>query len=180
MIIIALKGKNGSGKSTVARFLSQKLTEKGVTNKVLAFADPLKRIVNNLTNGGYNWDNREIKDKGGRSLLENYADAIKDSFSFNPFFSQVYKDIQDFQLNEMWSSKEDKFVAIISDLRFKSEYEYFPALQTLGKVVVVEIDNPLTRNNPSEYDLDAIPSNKTLVFNSKVEEQIDALITELL
>ena len=172
MIIIALKGKNGSGKSTVARFLSQKLTEKGVTNKVLAFAEPLKKIVNYIYDDVIDFENRKEKENN-RNLLETTADAIKSSFSFNPFVYQVCR-----QLDYCYSY--DIEVCIISDLRFESESDGLYSWLETDDLTIVEIINTLTDNNPPEYDELLIKADKTLVFNSTVEEQIDALITELL
>lgn len=177
MIIIALKGKNGSGKSTVAKFLSQKLTEKGVTNKVLAFAEPLKKIFNKMSTQAtgleFDFENRNIKTEF-RKDLEHIADSIKDSFTFNPFVVEILN-----QLDLVLSY--DGTVAIISDLRFESEYNgLYNYVGADEQLIVVEIKNNLTDNNPPEYDELLIKADKTLVFNSKVGEQIDALVTELL
>ena len=173
MKIIALKGKNGSGKSTVAKFLSQKLEEKGISNKVLAFAEPLKKIVNYIYDDVIEFENRKEKENN-RNLLETTADAIKSSFSFNPFVYQVCR-----QLDYCYSY--DIEVCIISDLRFESEYDgLYNYVEADEQLIVVEIKNKLTDNNPPEYDELLIKADKILVFNSKVEEQIDALITELL
>lgn len=168
-----LKGKNGSGKSTVATMLSQKLTEKGISTKVLAFADPLKKIADKITNKEENWENREFKNEN-RDSLELVANAIKTSFNFNPFVQEILN-----QLDILLSY--DGTVAIISDLRFESEYNgLYNYVESDRQLIVVEIKNPLTHNTPSEYDLDLIPTDKIINFDVTVEEQIDNLIEKLI
>lgn len=188
MKIIALKGKNGSGKSTVSQILSKKLTEMGISNKVLSFAEPLKKIANKVNNYSMDknpdWDYRPFKEQH-RYTLEHLANAIKSSFSFNPFAREVLNSIYDFDAElaivDIWREKPS-FV-IVSDLRFKDELEALGNWieeETEDELIVVEISNPLTDNNPPEYDLDLIVSNKTLNFDSTIEKQIDKLLTEIL
>jgi hypothetical protein len=187
MKIIALKGKNGSGKSTVAAMLAKKLDEKGVSNKVLAFAEPLKKIVDKAffpKKSPLNWENRDEKEVG-RNLLETTADAIKSSFSFNPFAKEVLNSIYNFDTElamvDIWREKQS--VVIISDLRFKDELEVLGNWieeELEDELIVVEIQNTLTQNNPSEYDLDLITANKTLIFGKDIEVQLDSLIKEIL
>ena len=182
MKIIALKGKNGSGKSTVAAMLAKKLDEKGISNKVLSFAEPLKKIVN-LTYNKVNWENRMAKELY-RDKLEDLANAIKSAFSTNVFATEVLNQIKDYNYQvtrgDIWETKPS-FV-IVSDLRFTSEH--FALANSIDndwedELIVVEILNNLTQSNPPEYDLDLIVSNKTLNFDSTVEVQIDSLLKEL-
>jgi energy-coupling factor transporter ATP-binding protein EcfA2 len=184
MIIIALKGKNGSGKSTVAAMLAKKLDEKGISNKVLSFAEPLKKIVNYIYDDVIDFENRKEKENN-RNLLETTADAIKSSFSFNPFAEELVKQIKDYDFQvstgDIWETKPS-FV-IVSDLRFDSEH--FALANCIDndwedELIVVEIQNILTQNNPSEYDLDLIKANKTLIFGKDIEVQLDSLIKEIL
>ena len=188
MIIIALKGKNGSGKSTVAAMLAKKLDEKGVSNKVLSFAEPLKKIANEINNYGMqespDWDYRPFKEQH-RHTLEHLANAIKYAFSTNVFAEELVKQIKDYDFQvstgDIWETKPS-FV-IVSDLRFDSEH--FALANCIDndwedELIVVEITNPLTDNNPSEYDLDLIKANKTLIFGKDIESQIDELLTNIL
>ena len=175
MKIIALKGKNGSGKSTVAAMLSKKLDEKGISNKVLAFAEPLKKIVNYIYDDVIDFENRKEKENN-RNLLETTADAIKSSFGFNPFVVQVTDTICTSMLK-----KDGLDVAIISDLRFESEYMGLKEFMiNPDNIIVVEIQNVLTQNNPSEYDLDLIKADFILNFDGTIENQIEELLTKIL
>lgn len=181
MIIIALKGKNGSGKSTVAAMLAKKLDEKRISNKVLSFAEPLKSIANKMIYHGEGsnpqWEDREFKDKN-RNSLEWIANAIKESFDFNPFVFQVLSDLSAFLVEK----EEDTSVAIVSDLRFLEEYEGLSnwcSTQT-DKLIVIEVTNPLTHNNPDEYQLKDIPHDYTIEFNAYIEQQIEVLIETIL
>jgi hypothetical protein len=184
VVIIALKGKNGSGKSTVAVMLAKKLDEKGISNKVLSFAEPLKKIVNYIYDDVIDFENRKEKENN-RNLLETTADAIKSSFSFNPFAEELVKKIKDYDFQvstgDIWETKPS-FV-IVSDLRFDSEH--FALANCIDndwedELIVVEIQNILTQNNPSEYDLDLIKANKTLIFGKDIEAELDSLIKEIL
>jgi Mrp family chromosome partitioning ATPase len=172
MIIIALKGKNGSGKSTVAAMLAKKLDEKGISNKVLSFAEPLKKIVNYIYDDVIDFENRKEKESN-RNLLETTADAIKFSFSFNPFVYQICR-----QLDYCYSY--DIEVCIISDLRFESESDGIYSWLESDDLTIVEITNPLTDLNPPEYDELLIKADKTLIFDGTIETQINGLLTEIL
>jgi energy-coupling factor transporter ATP-binding protein EcfA2 len=172
MKIIALKGKNGSGKSTVAAMLAKKLDEKGVSNKVLSFAEPLKKIVNYIYDDVIDFENRKEKENN-RNLLETTADAIRSSFSFNPFVYQVCR-----QLDYCYAY--DIEICIVSDLRFESESDGIYSWLETDDLTIVEITNPLTDNNPSEYDLDLIKADKTLIFGKDIEVQIDELLNSIL
>jgi len=171
MIIIALKGKNGSGKSTVAAMLAKKLDEKGISNKVLSFAEPLKKIVNYIYDDVIDFENRKEKESN-RNLLETTADAIKSAFSTNVFAKELRHKL----------IRPITDVTIVSDLRFDSEYFELADFVwgTEDKLIVVEIKNKLTENNPSEYDLDLIKADKTLIFDGSIETQIELLMEELL
>lgn len=175
MIIIALKGKNGSGKSTVAGLLSEKLNKQGINNKVLSFAEPLKKIVDNLFTDfkqGFDWENRVSKENA-RSLLEETADAIKSAFSFNPFILQL----------EQHLLYTIPAINIVTDLRFVQEYESLAERIDIfenDKLFVVEITNPLTDSNPDEYQLNLISSDYTIEFNNTLNEQLDELLTKIL
>jgi len=184
MKIIALKGKNGSGKSTVAAMLAKKLDEKDISNKVLSFAEPLKKIVNYIYDDVIDFENRKEKENN-RNLLEITADAIKSSFSFNPFAKEVLNSIYNFdtELAMVDILREKQSVVIISDLRFKDELEglgNWIEEELEDELIVVEITNPLTDNNPSEYDELLIKSDKTLIFGKDIEDQLDSLLVEIL
>jgi energy-coupling factor transporter ATP-binding protein EcfA2 len=173
MKIIALKGKNGSGKSTVAAMLAKKLDEKGVSNKVLSFAEPLKTFMDLTTKAKREfWEIRKFKEDN-RKVIEDFASAIKESFSFNPFSYQVCIDLDSCYAKEIQ-------VVIISDLRFQSEYDGLYNWLETEDLTVIEITNPLTQNNPPEYDELLIKANKTLIFGKDIEIQLDSLIKEIL
>jgi len=147
MKIIAIKGKNSSGKSTVAAMLAKKLDEKGISNKVLSFAEPLKKIATELYATPVDWENRMQKDLY-RHNLELLADAIKFAFSFNVFAEELL-----INLGNFWDYKAVEQVAIISDLRFESEYKSLLNFsQEEDELIIIEIKNKLTDNNPPEYD----------------------------
>lgn len=175
MIIIALKGKNGSGKSTTAALISKALDKRGLSNKVLSFAEPLKKLTNKIVYSGKveesDWDDRGFKERN-RKALEKVAEGIKSSFSFNPFAKEIRYKLLRPAVN----------VCIISDLRFYSEHFELEGFVwgTDDRLIVIEITNPLTQNNPSEYDLDKIESNYSIQFNNQVEQQIEEILDKIL
>lgn len=175
MKIIALKGKNGSGKSTVAAMLAKKLDEKGISNKVLSFAEPLKKIVDKAffpKKSPLNWENRDEKEVG-RNLLETTADAIKENFNFNPFVQQL--------LNLLDLYYDTTSVIIISDLRFESELSGLQNWLSSGDdLEILEITNVLTNSNPIEYDENLIFSNEIIIFDSTLEKQINTFLESIL
>lgn len=179
MKIIALKGNNGSGKSTVSALIASKLSEKGIDNKVLAFADPLKKILKEIQyyefGQDYNIEDRTVKNSK-RNDLEQYANIIKESFSKNPFIWEIVDQLCSFNINSHLSPDE---VAIISDLRFEDEYRTLKRFAHDGdELIIIEIQNTLTPG--SEYELDKINSDYVIQFNSNLEEQIDNILKEIL
>lgn len=174
MKIIALKGKNGSGKSTVSAMLSKKLDEKGVSNKVLSFAKPAKTSYENFLGYKVNWEDRVEKEKH-REGLEKWCKAIKSAFSFNVFAEEVLLNI-DKEIKEL---NIQNF--ILSDLRFEDEYKAMQnKIPIWSKLIIIEIKNPLTDNNPPEYDLDKIPSDIIVNFDGDLELSIEKLLVEIL
>jgi thymidylate kinase len=172
MIIISLKGKNGSGKSTVAAMLAKKLDEKGISNKILSFAEPLKKIVDKLyTFTGIAWEDRGEKEIN-RDKLEETANVIKESLNFNPFVTQL--------LNQLDLLYDTAKVVIVSDLRFESEYNGLYNWLETDDLYVLEILNKLTDNNPDEYQLKDIPSDDVIVFDSEIENQLDHYLDSIL
>jgi len=170
MKIIALKGKNGSGKSTVAAMLAKKLDEKDISNKVLSFAEPLKKIVNYIYNDVIDFENRKEKESN-RNLLETTADAIKSAFSTNVFAKELRHKL----------IRPITDVTIVSDLRFDSEYFELANFVwgTEDRLIVIEIKNKLTDNNSLEYDEDLIISDKFIIFDSTLEVQLDQLLIDI-
>lgn len=174
MKIIALKGNNGSGKSTIAALIASKLSEKGIDNKVLAFADAPKRSFNKYKGITIDWENREQKELY-RKEFKKYCESIKEEFNYNLF---VYQIIQ--ELNKLYDFFNKSNIAIVSDLRFLEEYETLMGWcsEDAEKLIVIEIQNTLTPG--SEYELDKISSDYVIQFNSNLEEQIDNILKEIL
>lgn len=172
MKIIALKGKNGSGKSTVASMLAKKLDEKGISNKVLSFAEPLKKIYDKLQPDNIDWNNREDKELVRHSLDFLANEAIKPAFSFNPFVQEL--------LNQLDLLYDNTSVVIVSDLRFESEYSGLYNWLETDDLHVLEITNSLTDNTPEEYQLSLIPSDDIIEFNSEIETQLDNYLNSIL
>lgn len=163
-------GKAGSGKDTIGFLLGDLLKRKGYSNKRYAFADGVKDMAAALTGvARYRFDYQDFKKDyffsltDGRTyhvdskpighdlitirqLLQKLGtDVMQRIFGKNVWVNKVFSEIQ----NE---SKYCK-VGIITDVRFKHEYE---AIKNAGGIII-RINNPYikpTDNHISEVDLD--------------------------
>lgn len=111
-VVILVSGKAGSGKSTVADRLRQKLEDlEGIDTMLYGFADPIKYIAKAFAG----WDGE--KDEKGRRLLQKIGQIFRD---YNPniwvkhFLNQLDKK----------SGLFPKNFAVISDWRFPNELAY--------------------------------------------------------
>lgn len=111
-VVILVSGKAGSGKSTVADRLRQKLEDlEGIDTMLYGFADPIKYIAKAFAG----WDGE--KDEKGRRLLQKIGQIFRD---YNPniwvkhFLNQLDKK----------SGLFPKNFAVISDWRFPNELSY--------------------------------------------------------
>lgn len=106
VIIIAVAGRMGSGKTHIAKIISNLLIEEGFTVSFLPFAKPLKDAAFSL-----GWDGK--KDKRGRRFLQKLGtDCVREydhTFWITKWGSNVADSVCD--------------VVICDDLRFKNEVE---------------------------------------------------------
>ena len=78
-ILICITGENGSGKSTVANYLSDKYNLNSA-----AFADMLNDIYYEITGHFFSSLPRDIKDKERQQIID-LADSIQSVFGSNVF-----------------------------------------------------------------------------------------------
>lgn len=148
--IIALSGKKGSGKSTVAVEFNLKMLS---AYKVVAFATPIKEIIATMT--GCDLDALEqqkfkdslttyLKPDGVaytyRELMQKIGDLYRQEFGENVFVDQLFHRHRGRNL-------------IIADCRYKNELK---AIEERGGVVI-RVNRVLTNadSHSSETDLDA-------------------------
>ncbi len=120
-LVVLISGKAGSGKSTAAKILNDKMEKLGLDTLRYGFADPIKHIAKAF--GG--WD--EKKDDKGRQLLQ------KIGYIFREYDEHIW--VKHF-LNQLdkRSGMFPKNVVIIDDWRFPNELAYLqnnPILETV-------------------------------------------------
>lgn len=157
MRIIAISGKVGSGKDTLAGILTRLLNQRGFSVESFAFADRLKRAIAYMRNEDEGlYYSREGKDGGEaerRQLLENVGKAAC-SVDKSIFIRSTYKD-----MSALLKGKHKK-VAIITDLRLLHEYNHL-ITDDVNEVSIIRIKGSFSpcpdekvANANSECDLD--------------------------
>lgn len=150
-MLIALTGKAGSGKSTVADIL-----EKEYNFVQIALADPLKDAVSYLfgLTDEQKWD-RELKELATprwllspRQMFQQFGDAMKEKFG-EDFFVKIWD-----MYYEHWYHRN----VVVPDCRFDVEAERFMELN--GYIVEVVRGTGLvgsTGQHRSEFGLSTLP-----------------------
>ena len=112
--IIAMSGRKGHGKDTVAKWFMDYLRHEKACR--LAFADPIKSMASNV----FGWDGK--KDAKGRKFLQLLGTEVGRCYDDRLWIDKVVQKIKDSQ---------DRFI-FITDLRFPVE------LQVLKELALVE------------------------------------------
>ena len=176
--IIILTGKAQSGKDTACEFINKRLLEGGLTSKIYAFADPLKRLCSDLFNipESLCWGNNEEKDLPSPYRWADFPLSISriNYIMYNDLDLKDYilsDDVTVRQLLQVWGTNifrefepncwvnatiskiknESPDVAIISDARFPNEIDAFLDFETF----VIRLErNPINGSHRSEVALD--------------------------
>lgn len=201
--IIAISGKIGAGKDTLAYYIPQIYMQHRLHNDYTkhvsfyrkSFADKLKQIVQllsgyNMTkdehnlffsNERYNYSQEDknvyIESYGmtiGEMLQKLGTDAIRKHFHSDTWVNAVFVD--DIRENDLW---------IITDCRFKNEAD--AVKKNGGKIIRIEGDPAGVRanskrdlNHQSEIDLDDYTGFDLIIQNDGTEEDlINKIKTEL-
>lgn len=166
MKIIAISGKIGSGKTTLANLLAQKVFElTSYKAKVINFADKLKEI-NYIVTGYYGYSQEEknifLPEYGftvGESLQKIGTDALRNNYH------------QNIWVNSTLTNLDENTVYIIADCRFPNEAD--EVKRRGGLVLRIEGDPADVRKNskrdmshPSETSLDSYDF-KHVIHNTK-------------
>ena len=158
--IIAFTGPTKSGKSYFAEFLAREI----VDSKMISFADPLKRVLENMSSSYEEMKNREIMPGiTGRDLMVGLANRAKELYGDTYFANLLIQKI----------NESDAGVIIVDDLRFKVEEE---ALKTLPyKVIIVKV---ISHIKP-DYEVDKIDADIT-INNKHNEAKVDDVVKTIL
>jgi hypothetical protein len=146
MMIIALTGAKGSGKDTVADLLIAQYQSQWKTVHRLAFADPIKRMVQHI----FKLDNRtnEQYDKFKRSTLDVFdTDKIMCSVEGRHVVREIGMMMRNYNEKQFNDYIEERLtsvafttnqVFVITDLRFDNEYTL---LRRWG-AKIIKVDRP--------------------------------------
>lgn len=169
MKVIAISGKAGSGKDTVASIIRKQLAEQWISCRIIHYADLLKFICEKY----FDWDGQ--KDELGRRLLQYVGtDVIRGQ---NPDF---WVDFVATMLKYFGSRWE---YVLIPDARFPNEIS---RLREAGfSVTYLKIERPMFQNSltdeqnlhASETALDDCPPDSTITNSGTIEELNDAVTT---
>ena len=180
-MIVALHGKMGSGKSTIANELVSVLRDQyGIKSVINSFAQPIYKLTSTL----FNQPIDEIK-KTKEAIFR--PRSFKGLRTYRELLQSIGMELRDYVHEDIWIDAlfgrgNEKILFdwaceykwwIIDDLRFLNEYNRI--IQIGGKIIKVNRDIPdmhqeilkSVRNNPSELDLDHVPDESwDLIINN--------------
>lgn len=165
--VIAISGKAGSGKDTVANIIQKRLAEQWISCKIIHYADLLKFICEKY----FDWDGQ--KDEKGRRLLQHVGTDVVRSWDANFWVDFVATMLRLF--GNRWG------YVIIPDARFPNEID---RLRESGfdvthlRVERPEYESDLTdtqKAHPSETSLNNYKPDFTIVNDGTPEELKEAV-----
>ena len=173
MRIIAITGKAGSGKDTIALMLKTYLEWKGKRVAIIHFADPLKLICKKF----YNWDG--VKDEAGRKLLQHVGTDLVRVRNAN-FWCNFVKDIAVMLY-------DDIDYLIIPDVRFPNEIEIFKRNKAVFNPILIRVERENTccdlseeqKKHISEVAMDSYTADK-VINNNKTKAHLLKEAAEIL
>lgn len=171
--IIAIVGKKGSGKDTIGNIIKELDPE----FQQYSFAMPIKKVITDV----FGVPDSQLEDRVGketpiekwynkspRDLMKDVGDAFKEKINKN-----IWIDI-------LFDTIKDKEKVVITDLRFKNEYNKCREKGVfIIKVVRLEINSSDT--HISETELDDIPDSKfdAVIVNDGSLEQLKDRVNRL-
>lgn len=171
-IVILISGKAGSGKSTVAELLRQKLAFKRYSVTRKSFADKVKECARKYML----WDGK--KDERGRRLLQRIGTDVGREYDPDIWVKLLLEEIHSFMF-------PPDFV-IIDDARFPNELELTSKDESF-QCVKIRVEAPQlvelkgeSASHPSETSLDDYNSFDITIWNTgtikELENHIDQII----
>ena len=172
--VIAIVGKKGSGKDTIGNIIKELDPE----FKQYSFAGPIKKIITSVFGiPNSQLEGRQEKEtpiekwnnKSPRDLMKEVGDAFKEKFG------------KDIWVNVLFDNIKNEEKVVITDLRFKKEYDECREKGVfIIRVVRPEIDSSDT--HISETELDDIPDSEfdAFILNSGSIEDLKETIRKIL
>ena len=187
-MIIALTGKKGCGKDTMANYMCEKY---GFVN--YGFADPIKeisKIIFGFSEEQLNGHLKEAEDSFWglvpRNFFQKFGTDIA-QFEFPKYFPEIFRGKDEramwVRVFEFWYAKKlkenPKLKVVISDLRFIHEYEYLKKMDAYFIRIKRDIKENQFGKHISETELDKLELNCEMENNGTLEElyaKVDDLI----
>lgn len=180
---IAISGKAGSGKNTVAQLISDHLVP--FECRIFAFANPIKKMVNIMAPHGHDA-------LYGPSQLRGEKVNNKSELTFRDCLVTIGKLGRQID-PDLWVNLEidnaanylafnNSCIAIFADVRFKNEFKRLRQ-NDYYMIRVVRPNNKTNVNDISEVDLDSVSDSNFdhVLINdgsiNQLEESIDQLVT---
>jgi hypothetical protein len=179
-MIIAISGKAGSGKNTLAQLLSESFKEEcdiesfgsAVKDTVSAMFGYDRVKLEGTTIEDRNWREQEdpiVSSMTGRSFTPRQAlifigtdigrNAIHPDFWIETLFKKYHQRL---------ANSTDNNIMIITDLRFKNEYSY---LKKVGAILIrINRDAHISSSHITECDLDDQPFDYFIDNNGSLED----------
>lgn len=180
--VIALTGAKGSGKDTVARIIKQYATEKGLDTHTVAFADPIKKVIQHLFDlDPANYDQYDLFKRSvvqyqldgylthfvnGRHIVREIGMLMRgyDEEQFNRYVSDCIRS----QPDALW---------IVTDMRFENEYNMLKSVFGAKMIKVkrsnTNYDRHVTEREFSDYRV------RYLLENFGTEEELRNQVIDL-
>ena len=180
-MIIALHGKMGSGKSTIANELVSVLQDQySIKSTIKSFAQPIYQLTSSLFKESIN----NIKNTKETIIRPRNFEGVR---TYRELLQSIGMELRDYVHEDIWidalfGRDNEKILFdwacsykwwIIDDLRFLNEYHRI--IKIGGKIIKINRDIPdmhqellkSVRNNPSELDLDHLPDDSwDLIINN--------------
>ena len=183
MALILVGGKAGSGKTTVVNMFIQEFETLNIEVKTFALADKLKEMVYMLCTL-YNMPINSVQDLNTVGVKEKYRhhmQYIGTEICQSIFGKTCWCELIGKQIAEHLNKTHG--VAIISDLRFEHEFEYFLSesfrklLKSTIATTIIKVNRPHLNINDkekyqhsSEQQIDNIPTSITVDNSGTLED----------
>lgn len=192
-LVIALLGRAGSGKSTTAQYIQDKLDATRIS-----FAGPLKGLAKHLmgfTDEQVYGSEKEVIDSRVRGLLSGIDLAghefVRDAYTPRVFLQRLGNGAREFIHNRVWiEAAIDKAVNgtnqiyVIDDCRYVNEAEAIHADPRIdGRVIKIDgigRQSDADPNHPSEAQVDQVPSQFIdFLITNDISNGLDTLHAEV-
>ena len=183
-MIIALTGKKGCGKDTVANYMCERF---GFVN--YGFADPIKeisKIIFGFSDDQLNGHLKEAEDTfwglAPRDFFQKFGTDIA-QFEFPKYFPGIFRGGNEramwVRVFELWYIKKQKenpsLKVVISDLRFIHEYEHLKKMDAYFIRIKRDVEENKFGQHISETELDNIDFNWEFDNNGTLKELYDKI-----